>query len=204
MDFSFIQHDLNLTRLLGLIVLVILEVLGFKAVTSPGKIYHFVEEFFKKQVDKREYCKPEGNKHFDDLLLQNLPLEFKKYWNWEFDTDTSQFKKIINDTMMQEGYFSDDPVEKILANLVNDVQNKYWFFKKVNKYPDWVVDPTVGCPTCMPSVHTLITYTLICFVQGWHWNPFIWVGVALAATFFTEQLWKTRNILDKINKKLDK
>jgi hypothetical protein len=56
----------------------------------------------------------------------------------------------------------------------------------------------------MPSVHTLICYTIITYIQGWHWNPLVWVLVAMLSTYPAEMLWKLRSIIDKTNKKLDK
>jgi hypothetical protein len=110
---------------------------------------------------------------------------------------------LICKVVEEEEYGSDDDAQTVLENLAKGVTNKYWYLHKVNKYPSWVIDPVVGCPTCMPSLHTLICYTIITRVQGWHWNPLVWVLVAMLATYPAEMLWKLRSIVDKLNKKLN-
>jgi hypothetical protein len=99
----------------AMILLLTLWVLGFKAITSKGKLLHFVQRFFEQ----------------------------------------------------------------------NNKEGKPMF-------SDFIKDPIVSCPTCMPSFHGLILYTIVSVYNGWTPDLIHYALIAVPCTFWTELLWKLK------------
>lgn len=202
-DFSLFITDMSALRLLVLVVMVISWILGVKSVTQKGKIFDFVEDFFYKEVDVKEYKAESGNAKLDlDIIAKVLPDNYRELPQTDESWEVKQWALAIEVYLADRKEYSDDPAMVILSNLIDNKPNKYWHYKKVRKYSDKLIDPIIGCPTCMPSLHTMFVYTVVCWLKDWHWNPFVWGFVAISATFWTEFLWRRRNMDEKKFKKL--
>lgn len=189
--FTIFETNLDWGNYFGMLALVVIWVLGFKTITTKGKIGHFIQRFFEKEIPRREPVSPQGAQKYDEEILARIK-----------DKKGDEAIKAMRDYLQEKNiHFDFIPEIEVLRNILSDTPNKYFYYKSVRRFPDKLVDPIIGCPTCMPSLHGLILYTICCYYFFWWFNPLEWLVIAIPATFFTEQLWKLRNLLDrKINK----
>jgi hypothetical protein len=179
-------------------------VLGFFAITRKGKLLHFILAFFERTIPIKVECDPQGNKRYDEQLLQAFAVDAPQNWQDLIGSASSEelFHRIIRTFLISSKLTATDTFETIVQNLKSGTTNKYLCEGKKAVFVDLIKDPIVVCITCMPSLHGLLLYTTMCLYKHWTWNPIEWVLIAVPVAFTGTFFWRLLTLIDKQIEKL--